>query len=128
MIRVGTTCTVYAFSRTVQFGLPGTESTQYVLFSKCIIARSHWLVISQKIYVQRCESGMHIFKSMVIWQSLNKIWQSLYKIWQSPYKIKKNNYKWHFNIWFLCFFCVVKFKLIFLKCWIGCEFCKSTVN
>ena len=35
MIRVGTTRTVFVFSRTVQSGLPSAESTQHVLCNKC---------------------------------------------------------------------------------------------
>ena len=34
MVRAGTTCTLYAFSRTVQSGLSSVESAQHVLCNK----------------------------------------------------------------------------------------------
>ena len=45
MIRVGTTRTVYVFSRTVQSVLPSAESTQHVLCNKCSPARSKCVTI-----------------------------------------------------------------------------------
>ncbi len=50
MIRAGTTCTVYTFSCTVQFGLPSVESTQNVLCYIYSLARSE--------LVQGCRSSL----------------------------------------------------------------------
>ena len=44
MIRAGTTCTVNAFSRTVQSEHSFVVLTQHVLCNQCSLARSQWLV------------------------------------------------------------------------------------
>ena len=58
IIRVGTTCTVYAFSRTVQSGLPSVESIQHVsckisqrFFKGTVVVISHDTFILCSIYV-----------------------------------------------------------------------------